>query len=190
MTEQVPYKTQKEELINLIEFLKKATGKNQSEIGINAGYAGNSLTEILAKPKGHGTAIKKLRIAYKDILNNSTSANTEVESNTEFAPMQAILKLIDANRDSIETNRLHAEARVIEAKNNDRLINMVERKFTVGVEAKSQVDGPSIIDKVLEVVAVVGSGKKWTTKEAAEKALRTLVFGDQPEFSKSGTYHE
>lgn len=190
MPEKRTYNSQKEELIALIELIKRATGKTQSEIGVNAGYAENSLTEILAKPKGHGTAIKKLTIAYNHILKDSTSFNPEVESFNSSEPMQAVLKLIDANRDSIETNRLHAEARVIEARNNDRLINMVERKFIAGAEAKNQANGPSILDRVLEVAAVVGSGKKWPTKEAAEKALRKLVYGDSQELLKDSTYYE
>lgn len=96
--------------------------------------------------------------------------------------LKAIVNLTEANRQMAESNNKLADGHI-------RLITLIE-KVTVGDEAKNQSDGPSIIDKVLEVLAVVGAGKKWATKEAAEKALRTFVYGDAVALTKSGTYHE
>lgn len=49
MSKQIILKNSKEELKKLIENIKNLTGKTQSEIAIGAGYAENSITQILSK---------------------------------------------------------------------------------------------------------------------------------------------
>lgn len=101
-----------------------------------------------------------------------------------------LYNLSESNRVLANSNLIFAEAHKRIAETNAELTMMLKASITVGDEVKNQSDGPSIIDKVLEVLAVVGAGKKWATKEAAEKALRTLVYGDSVALTKSGTYHE
>jgi len=101
-----------------------------------------------------------------------------------------LLNLAESNRVLAQSNLVFAEAHKRIADTNAELTLMLKANLTVDVAIKNQADGPSTFDKILEAVAVIASGKKWATKEAAEKALRTLVFGDQAKLSKANTYHE
>lgn len=120
---------------------------------------------------------------FENLRSQKTNTKTEEFNVHGGSPsMTAIVNLTEANRQMAESNNKLADGHI-------RLIALME-KATVGAGVENQSDGPSTFDKILEAVAVIASGKKWATKEAAEKALRTLVFGDQAKLSKANTYHE
>lgn len=114
---------------------------------------------------------------FKGVVDNKNNADT-------------LLNLAESNRVLATSNLVFAEAHKRIADTNAELTMMLKASLTVGASQENQSDGPSTFDKILEAVAVIASGKKWATKEAAEKALRTLVFGDQVKLSKANTYHE
>lgn len=58
----------KKDLKNLIENIKKATGKSQEEISLGANYKAKTLTQILSQKKINDTVIPQLHFVYKEDL--------------------------------------------------------------------------------------------------------------------------
>lgn len=88
--------TSKERLKNLIDLLIHATGKKQWQISEGAGYDRNSLTEALARSKGHEPVIEQLELVYKDVINFGKSLLEEPEN-----PMQRhISKRMNLKKDA------------------------------------------------------------------------------------------
>lgn len=70
----------KERLIGLIKTIKNLTKQTQEEISVTAGYKPKTLTQLVSNKEGHSAVIRKLEIAYKDVLNNYT--NTQPTKST------------------------------------------------------------------------------------------------------------
>ena len=73
-------KNSKEILSDIIEFLKKETGKTQGELSVGAGYAAETLAQLKSKESGQEPAIDQLRIVYKEIFKNSIYQVDDIEN--------------------------------------------------------------------------------------------------------------
>lgn len=66
----------KKQLKELIDLLKKKTGKTQAQLSIEAGYKPKTLSQLMSKGTSQvnlDEPYNQLRIVYKDWLNNSTN---------------------------------------------------------------------------------------------------------------------
>lgn len=64
----------KKDLRELINSIKKKTGKTQQQIAVGAGYKAKTLTQLLSKNEDLEPAFNQLSLVYSEVLNNSTSS--------------------------------------------------------------------------------------------------------------------
>lgn len=84
----------KKELRALIKTIKEKTGKNQGEISEGAGYKNKTLTQLLSKNEDLEPAYNQLKLAYKNVLNNSTSQDNS-ETNLSLTAISKALQRIE-----------------------------------------------------------------------------------------------
>lgn len=116
---------------------------------------------------------------------NNTDLSYAAESTPTYGnktpsnlPQEAVLKLIDANKDASKANLVHAEARLVEAENNKQLISMV--KATASAPVQSQPTDLPILYKVQELLIDVLTGKQFQSREEAMIEVYKLFGGSAP----------
>jgi transcriptional regulator with XRE-family HTH domain len=93
----------KKDLQGLIKTIKKKTGKTQEQISIGAGYKQKTLTQLLSKNEDLEPAFNQLKLAYSDVLNNSTFANSDIGTS---------LKAISTALQRIENGQVYIRAEI------------------------------------------------------------------------------
>jgi hypothetical protein len=128
------------ELKQLIETICELTGKKPTQIAIEAGYIQEqALTQAVSRKKGHEAVIKKLRLAFKDVLNRQAEATSEdnhVEPiNGTKINVDALMQLISTNADAVRQigeaialTKTLAEANRMLAETNEQLARAINKK--------------------------------------------------------------
>lgn len=93
----------KKDLQGLIKEIKKKTNQTQEQISVGAGYKPKTLTQLLSKNEDLEPAFNQLKIAYSEVLNNSTFSNKDIA---------ASLKAISKALQRIENGQLYIRAEV------------------------------------------------------------------------------
>lgn len=198
----------KEKLQNLIETIKEATGKTQGQISIGAGYKEKSLTQALSKEDGHEPVIKRLEIAYRDVLKKPTlnkveakggktivqmpvsKENRDIDLQTALMDMIAITKeQVEVTRIQAETADKHAQARLAEADNNRRLIAMLERKqgaVTVDADPEKNPVLFARFEDLMVAIAASVTGKNQKDPKAVFDDMRTHFYDRIPKNEEEG----
>lgn len=94
----------KKELRALIKTIKERTGQNQGQISVGAGYRPKTLTQLLSKNEDLLPAYNQLKLAYKEVLNNSTSEQGQ--------DLNVSLKAISKALQRIENGQAYIRAEV------------------------------------------------------------------------------
>lgn len=90
-------KSSKENLIGLIEKIKKATGKTQGEISVGAGYKKETLTQSLSRGEGLDSIIDQLQLIYaKELAGTSYIEQRRDQKNTNPKLSRSRIPLYDA----------------------------------------------------------------------------------------------
>lgn len=81
--------------------------------------------------------------------------------------------------DLAASNRMLAEANIILARSHEQLLskwaNRLDDAFTADAGQENDVAYLSRLSDLLEVMAEIGSGKRWGSKEEARAALRIFL---------------
>jgi hypothetical protein len=77
----------KKDVIALIKTIKEKTGKTQAKISLGAGWEEKTLTQLLSKNSGMEAVYSQLSLAYKDVLNNSTTSPIDVNPSLKAISM-------------------------------------------------------------------------------------------------------
>ena len=166
-------------LIDLIDYIRKEKGLTQSQIAKMAGYTqDNALAQVVSRKTGHEPAIRKLQIAFKDILQKDTVA--EIEENA--VPLPPIRRrsdnenhLHDFTNQSLfnltESNRVLAESHKILAETNSKLADKV---ITASAPYQNSEVFSSMFSNLQEVILRVATGERFaSTNEVAALLHKT-----------------
>lgn len=93
----------KKDLQGLIKEIKKRTNQTQEQVSVGAGYKAKTLTQLLSKNEDLEPAYNQLKIAYAEVLNNSTFPSSDIASS-----LKAITKALQR----IENGQLYIRAEV------------------------------------------------------------------------------
>lgn len=93
----------KKDLQGLIKEIKKKANLTQEQVSVGAGYKPKTLTQLLSKNEDLEPAYNQLKIAYSEVLNNSTFSNKE---------LTASLKEISKALQRLENGQLYIRAEV------------------------------------------------------------------------------
>lgn len=91
----------------------------------------------------------------------------------DTSPLQAVIHIAASNKVLAEANLKLADAHKILAKNNQDLITMIKPTVNDGQQIPEVV--AARFSGLLELLAQVGSGKKWKSVEEARAALSKLI---------------
>lgn len=118
---------------------------------------------------------KKITTNTKNVSENTNQVSAQLVSepptsydvaqkNSDNMYLEVILNLTAANQEAIN--------------NCSRLVALLEKKLlpTAGAGVESQPDYPAIFDNVLEVMAEIASGQRYSTKEDAMKTLHKKFY--------------
>lgn len=68
----------KKDVAALIKTIKEKTGQTQAQISAGAGWEKKTLTQLLSKGVGMEAVYNQLKLAYKEVLNNSTPPGIDI----------------------------------------------------------------------------------------------------------------
>lgn len=166
----------KTELIKTVDYLRSKTGLTQKEISLKAGYDNeHRITQAISRETGQKPVIKKLRIAFKEELQNVTfsdnadtaparrpvKAKKEEVKQPEQEPdmsIQALYKLANANE-------------MLAYSNKELTVMLKQERKSVGFPEEIVEAFGSTIQNLQDVVMEVALGKRFHDKKEVAAAL-------------------
>lgn len=137
-----------------------------AEIATRTGYSKGNISEVLSKSKEPSeNFIKKF---YEKFPKGAKDISQE-----------SIYSLVESNRSLVESNK-------ILAKNTEELILLL--KFTANDPGQIPINVEAKFSLLLELLAEVGSGKNYKSKQEAAAAFRKRIYGEQEEVAIGGTH--
>lgn len=161
----------KEDLKTLVETVSIKTGKSQEELAKEMGYGGNYISEMLS-PSGKITRkfLNTFNLRYKDTLGSKDSflENPKNALKNQGIPESAHLISVLNNLSESHKNLTAAHKEI--AQSNNKLADNEKEilsKFpvTTGAPPGTLIAEPSIVSEFLELIAEIGIGRTWQTRE-------------------------
>jgi hypothetical protein len=173
----------KQTIEDILKSLKErgfSRGKIEQELGL----AENSINQNLSRG-GTKKMLTSLKLLNSRVLQNATSEGAGVSADD---PSPAMNDIAESNRILAEANKTLADAHKIIAKNNQDLIVMMKDIKTNRSRLKTPLTEPSTLAALLELLAEMGTGKKWHSKaEALAEVGNRLFVKTKQNKAKSGT---
>ena len=165
----------KKDIIKLINQLKEADiDRAQIEADLNVGN--NYLDQVLARG-GNAKAFNKLKMYAELKLQNAIASNLpdsktkDIKQNTSFGSIESLS----------ESNRLLAESHLKLVETNSELTALLKgilNPVTANVPLNNQPVFDARLEALLEVVAGLGVGKDWKSKQEGIATLHKKVYHD------------
>jgi hypothetical protein len=154
--------------------ISKATGWSKGNVSQYLKKGGSPSQNFLdAFYREFGESIKKVP---REKQQESGGSHTGDQNNSPGITFLAINDIAKSNVILAEANRTLADAHKILAKNNEDLIFIMKESKTPLSPSKNLLNEPATFGALLEVLAEIGSGKKWHSKdEALAEVGRRLV---------------
>lgn len=167
-----------EDLNRLIESIKRKTGLTEEGIArhlkYNEGY--------IAQTRSRGKVSVKFTQALQSLLKTGLQNATNEKSDTEPTPMQLMKIIIDTNenirKDHSELIQLHKQIVATNAKladSNNELAKKIPEQPIENVQQQKEPVEDATRSAFLELISLVGSGKRFHSSEEVKTVYRKLV---------------